>query len=187
MVYEKGQSMSEEYRRARRIAYTAAFAALLAIASYVSFGLPFTDVPFTLQVLVVLLAGLVLGPGLGALSVVLYIALGAVGAPVFAGGAAGIGVVLGPLGGYILSWPFAAAIAGATAQRGLWARLLGVLGGIAVIYLGGVTGLHLAQGVTWRNGVLLGALPFLPFDLLKGIVAALIAPPLRRLAQQQEA
>lgn len=178
--------MSEEYLRARRIAYAAAFAALLAVASYVSFAIPLTDVPFTLQVLVVLLAGFVLGPGLGALSVVLYIVLGAVGVPVFAGGAAGIGVVLGPLGGYIISWVFAAALAGWLGQRGLALRLVAVVAGVAVIYMGGVTGLHIAQGVSWRNGVLVGAVPFLPFDLVKGVVAALIAPQLRRLALQQE-
>ena len=164
--------MSEEYRRARRIAYAAAFAALLTVASYVSFALPFTDVPFTLQVLVVLLAGFVLG---------------AVGVPVFAGGAAGIGVVLGPLGGYIIGWPFAAAIAGAFARRGIGLRLLGAALGIVCVYAFGVTGLHIAQGVPWRTAVLVGALPFLPFDALKGIVAVLIAPALRRLAAQQEA
>ena len=64
--------------------------------------------------------------------------------------------------------------------------LVAVVLGVAVIYLGGVTGLHIAQGVSWRNRVLVGALPFLPFDLLKGVVAALIAPQLRRLALQQE-
>ena len=179
--------MSEEYRRARRIAYAAAFAALLTVASYVSFALPFTDVPFTLQVLVVLLAGYVLGPGLAVLSIVLYIVLGAVGVPVFAGGAAGIGVVLGPLGGYIIGWPFAAAIAGAFARHGIGLRLVGAALGIVCVYAFGVTGLHIAQGVPWRTAVLVGALPFLPFDALKGIVAALIAPALRRLAAQQEA
>jgi biotin transport system substrate-specific component len=177
--------MSEEYRRAQRIAYAAAFAALLAVASYVSFALPFTDVPFTLQVLVVLLAGFVLGPGLAALSVVLYIVLGAVGVPVFAGGEAGIGVVLGPLGGYIVGWPFAAAIAGSFARRGVALRLLGAALGIVCVYAFGVTGLHLAQGVPWRSAVLVGALPFVAFDALKGIVAALIAPPLRRLAAEE--
>ncbi|MDA8345628.1 MAG: biotin transporter BioY [Thermaerobacter sp.] len=179
--------MSEEYRRARRIAYAAAFAALLAVASYVSFALPITDVPFTLQVLVVLLAGLVLGPGLAAISIVLYMVLGAIGVPVFAGGAAGIGVLLGPLGGYIIGWPFAAAIAGAFAKRGLALRLFGAALGIICVYAFGVTGLHVVQGVPWRNAVFAGALPFLPFDALKGVVAALIAPPLRRLAMQQEA
>lgn len=179
--------MSQEYRRARRIAYAAAFAALLAVASYVSFSLPLTDVPFTLQVLIVLLAGFVLGPGLAALSIILYIVLGAAGVPVFAGGGAGIGVVLGPLGGYIIGWPFAAALAGVFAERGLWGRLLGAFLGIVCVYAFGVTGLHLVQGVPWRTAVLLGAAPFLPFDALKGVIAALIAPPLRRMALQQEA
>lgn len=175
--------MTEDLQRARRVAYAAAFAALLAVASYVSFALPLTDVPFTLQVLVVTLAGLVLGPGLGALSVVFYLLLGAVGVPVFASGSAGLGVILGPLGGYLLSWPLAAAVAGLGRGRGPALRLAAAFLGLALIYAGGIIGLHIGQGATWRGALLVGALPFLPFDALKVLVAWAIAPALVRLTQ----
>ncbi len=174
--------MSEDLRRARRVAYAAAFAALLAVASYVSFALPLTDVPFTLQVLVVVLAGLVLGPGLGALSILVYLLLGAVGVPVFAAGSAGLGVIMGPLGGYLLSWPVAAAIAGLGRGRAPLARLLPALLALCVIYAGGITGLHFGQGMGWRAAFLAGAVPFLPFDAIKVVVAWVIAPALTRLA-----
>lgn len=175
--------MSEELRRARRVAYAAAFAALLAVASYVSFALPLTDVPFTLQVFVVTLAGLVLGPGLGALSILVYLLLGAIGVPVFAGGTAGLAVILGPLGGYLLSWPLAAAIAGLGKGRGGFWRLVPALAGLAVIYIGGITGLHSEQGMGWAAAFIAGAAPFLPFDALKVLVAWAIAPGLARLAE----
>lgn len=183
--------MTDELRRARRVAYAAAFAALLAVASYVSFALPLTDVPFTLQVLVVVLAGLVLGPGLGALAILVYLLLGAIGVPVFASGTAGLGVILGPLGGYLLSWPIAAAIAGlGRGRQGVW-RLLPALLGLALIYVGGMIGLHLGQGMDWRTAFFAGAVPFLPFDVLKVLVAWAIAPALVRLmppaAARQEA
>ena len=174
--------MSEDLRRARRVAYAAAFAALLAVASYVSFALPLTDVPFTLQVLVVVLAGLVLGPGLGALSVLVYLLLGAVGVPVFAAGSAGLGVILGPLGGYLVSWPVAAAIAGLGRGRSPLGRLVPALLALCVIYLGGIAGLHLSQGMAWNAAFFAGAAPFLPFDVAKVLVAWAIAPALTRLA-----
>ncbi len=179
--------MSEDLRRARRVAYAAAFAALLAVASYVSFALPLTDVPFTLQVLVVVLAGLVLGPGLGALAILVYLLLGALGVPVFAAGSAGLGVILGPLGGYLLSWPLAAAIAGLGRGRGPVLRLLPVLAALLVIYAGGISGLHLSQGMGWRAAFFAGAAPFLPFDLLKVLVAWAIAPALARVASLGQA
>ncbi len=174
--------MHEDLGRARRVAYAAAFAALLAVASYVSFALPLTDVPFTLQVLVVVLAGLVLGPGLGALAILVYLLLGALGVPVFAAGSAGLGVILGPLGGYLLSWPLAAAVAGLGRGRGALLRLVPVLAALAAVYAGGVTGLHISQGMGWRAAFLAGAAPFLPFDLVKVLVAWAIAPALWRLA-----
>jgi len=177
--------MSEELRRARRIAFAAAFAALLAIASYVSFGLPLTDVPFTLQTLVVMLAGAVLGPGLGALSVVVYLLLGAMGVPVFASGSSGLGVLFGPLGGYLISWPIAAAIAGVLAQRGYFLRVVGMVLALAVIYAFGIAGLHLSQGTGWTAAFWAGAAPFFPLDLIKLLIAAAIAPPLRRLVVRQ--
>ena len=107
---------------------TALMAAVTAVAAQITIPLPFSPVPFTLQVLAVILSGLLLGPRHGALSQVVYVLVGAVGVPVFAQFSGGLGVVLGPTGGYILSYPLAAAIAGlaapaaanATRRRALW-------------------------------------------------------------------
>ena len=80
---------------------------------------PFSPVPFTLQVPAVVLSGLLLGPRYGALAQAIYLLVGAVGVPVFAEFKGGLGVLLGPTGGYLLSYPIAAAVAGlATTPRG---------------------------------------------------------------------
>src|SRR5215208_6670677 len=94
---------------------TALMAAVTAVAAQIAIPLPFSPVPFTLQVLAVILSGLLLGPRYGALAQVVYVLLGAVGLPVFAQFSGGLGVVLGPTGGYLLSYPVAAAVAGLAA------------------------------------------------------------------------
>jgi biotin transport system substrate-specific component len=111
---------------------TALMAAVTAVAAQIAIPLPFSPVPFTLQVLVVILSGLLLGPRHGALAQVVYVLVGAVGVPVFAQFSGGLGVVLGPTGGYILSYPLSAAIAGlathaaanAARHRALWASFV---------------------------------------------------------------
>src|SRR3712207_3531477 len=97
---------------------TALMAAVTAVAAQIAGPLPFSPVPFTLQVLAVMLSGLLLGPRYGALAQAIYVLVGAVGVPVFAQFHGGLGVVLGPTGGYLLSYPLAAAIAGLAAQIG---------------------------------------------------------------------
>ena len=97
------------------IARCALFAALIAGGAFVA--IPLGPVPFTLQVFAVLLAGMVLGPRLGALSVLTYLTLGLV-APVYAGGASGLGTLLGPTGGYLLAFIPAVVLTGYVATRG---------------------------------------------------------------------
>src|SRR5215212_9876498 len=95
------------------------FAVALAAGSHVAIPLPGTPVPFTLQPLVVVLAGLMLGPAAGAASMVLYVLAGIAGLPVFAPmGAPGIARLAGPTGGYIIAYPLAAWVAGMVAGRG---------------------------------------------------------------------
>ena len=101
--------------RAAVMARVALMAALTAVGAQISIPLPFTPVPFTLQVPMVVLSGLLLGVRYGALSQVVYLLLGAIGLPVFAKFSAGLGIILGPTGGYLVSYPFAAAVAGLAA------------------------------------------------------------------------
>src|SRR3972149_2239077 len=88
--------------------FAALFAALTAAVSPFKIPLGFTPVPITLQTLMVLLSGAMLGPYYGALAMILYILVGALGLPVFAGGGSGIGALLGPTGGYLFSYFIAA-------------------------------------------------------------------------------
>lgn len=156
----------------------ALFAALLGAAAYVSFPNPLSaGVPVTLQVLVVFLAGILLGPVWGAASMVLYLAAGAAGVPVFSGGSAGLGVLLGNTGGYLWSYPVAAAAVGLVVHGGLdlddptsagVPRLVGaMLLGTAIIYAAGIAGLMLVVRMGPVEAFVAGAAAFVPFEAVK--------------------
>lgn len=155
------------------------FTAALAAASQVAIPIPGTPVPFTLQPMLVVLAGLMLGPTAGAASMALYVALGAVGLPVFSPlGAPGVARLLGPTGGYLIAFPVAAYVAGfvATSRPGLRWRWLGAMLGMAVIFVGGIAQLSILTG-SIAQAIALGITPFAAFDIVKAFIAALIAQP----------
>jgi biotin transport system substrate-specific component len=159
-----------------------AFAAALAVASQFAIPIPGTPVPITLQPLVVVLAGLVVGPAAAAASMVMYLAAGAAGLPVFAPvGAPGVARLLGPTGGYLLAYPAAAVVAGTLGWRapgqgavGFTRRVVAAAAGIFVLYVGGVAQLAVLTGSLAR-AVELGVPPFVAFDALKAVVAAALA------------
>lgn len=172
--------MGEE--TALNIARAALFAGLMGGFAYVSFPNPLSPgVPVTLQVLGVFLAGILLGPMWGGFSQVVYLVVGAVGLPVFASGSAGIGVLLGPTGGYLLAYPLAAAAVGGVVHRGVGLRenpggsvpLLvgGMVVGTILIYVGGVAGLMAFGGYGVVGAIGVGVVAFLPVEAAK-IVAA---------------
>ena len=155
------------------------FAAAVAAASQIAIPLPWTPVPITLQPMLVILAGMLLGPVAGAASMLLYLAAGAAGLPVFTPiGAPGIARFFGPTGGYLIAYPVAAFIAGMFAARAknLSGRWLAGVAGIAVIYIGGIAQLSLISGDAAR-AVQLGVTPFAALDIVKAFVAAAIATP----------
>jgi len=154
------------------------FAATMAVAAQIAIPIPGTPVPFTLQPLAVVLAGLCLGPVAGAASMALYLLAGALGAPVFSPiGAPGVLRLIGPTGGYLLAAPAAAAIAGLIARRfpAFGGRLLAAFLGIATLYLGGVAQLELLTGSLERAAAL-GTTPFILADLGKVLIAAAVTP-----------
>jgi biotin transport system substrate-specific component len=170
---------------ARRAFAVLTFTLLTAFSAHASVPLPGTPVPVSLQTLVVVLSGLLLGPGLGATAQVLYIAAGAAGLPVFAAGM-GVPYLFGPTGGYLLAFPAAAAIAGAVAvyARGAGAQRTLVLAAAAVlatsaVYAGGWSQLSLMTGDP-GTAFRLGVLPFLLGDTAKIVVAVILANRLRR-------
>src|SRR5207245_5783788 len=136
-----------------------------------------TPVPLTLQPLAVLVVGGLLGAPLGAASLLLYLALGAAGLPVFTPfGVPGLGRLLGPTGGYLLAYPLAAfavgRIAGDAARRGGGQHVVGALAGLALIHLGGPAPLRLTTG-NLPSAVQLGSPPSRPGDLAKAARAVL--------------
>ena len=161
-------------------------AAFVALAAQVSVPLPGTPVPMTLQPLAVLLVGGLLGAQLGAGSMILYLALGAAGLPVFTPTVPLVGIarLVGPTGGYLLAYPFAAFAVGAIVQDGTRAVRTGagVLAGLVLIHLGGLSQLLILTG-DLSAAARFGTLPFLAGDAIKLGVAALIltrfASPLR--------
>lgn len=159
----------------------ALMAALTAVAAQIS--IPLEPVPFTFQVLAVVLTGLLLGPRYGALAMGIYLLLGAVGVPVFAQFSGGLGTLFGSTGGYLISYPIAAALAGmasgavanAPRHRGI---VLGVLWGsaaLATIYVIGVAWLAVLAGLSLGAAIATGLLPFVAFDLVKVVLAVLVA------------
>lgn len=160
---------------------TALMAAFTAVAAQIT--IPLEPVPFTLQVLAVVLTGLLLGPRYGALAMAIYVLVGAIGVPVFAGFRGGLGIVFGDTGGYLLAYPLAAALAGLAAgtiataprRRGLIAGLLWGTVALAVIYALGATWLAFLANLSFGVAVAAGVLPFVPFDLIKVGLAALVA------------
>ena len=178
------------FRTAEQIGAVVFVTILTAIAAQVSIPLPFTPVPFTFQPMVVLLGAAALGPRLGMASQILYLALGFAGLPVFAASPVlpqGPARLLGPTGGYLMAYPFAAFAAGWLAQRGFDRRyftaVAAMLCGLAVVFTGGVLWLTIASrpAIGLSGALATGFVPFIIPDLLKLLVAAGVMPALWRI------
>jgi biotin transport system substrate-specific component len=144
-----------------------------------------------MQNLFSLLAGLVLGPLAGGGAVGLYLLAGIAGAPVFAGASGGLARLLGPTGGFLAGYLLSALCGGLICgrpRRGaalpLWRLILAVTAGILVIYVPGLLRLRFALG-SWGKALAAGFIPFIAGDALKGVLAVLVAPRLRRLVADQ--
>ncbi len=161
------------------------FALLTALAAQWRIHLPFTPVPITGQTFAVLLAGVTLGVRAGAASQLLYVAMGAVGLPVFSGGTGGWEVVTGATGGYLAGFIVAAAVVGALAERRhdrhFSTTLSAFLVGSFVIYAFGVAGLIGLAGMGLSEAVLKGVAPFVFGDVLKAGLAAVTLPAVWRI------
>jgi biotin transport system substrate-specific component len=161
-------------------------AVLTAAASQLSFPLPFTPVPFTIQPMIVLIGGAALGSRLGALSQTLYLTLGILGLPVFAFSPElpqGFARLFGPTGGYLMAYPLAACITGWLAERGFDRRygtsILAMTAGLSVIFAGGV--LWLANLTSSTTALATGLYPFIGVDVVKVAIAGLVLPSVWRL------
>ncbi len=176
----------------RDIALVAAFAALISASAYIG-AIPVgsAGVPITLQTLTVMLAGCILGPLRGFSAVTLYLALGAVGLPVFAEHSSGIGVFSGPSGGYLIAFPLAAALGGFLVKyvarerrtRALVVFACSITASILVIHLLGILGMMLYFDVSFREAGTYD-LPFWVGDVVKTSLVAMIAAEVHRAFPQ---
>lgn len=166
---------------ARDAALIAVFAGLIAALGAVpAFQPPGFSVPITAQSLGVILAGAVLGGRRGFAAVALFLALVAVGLPLLAGGKGGLGVFFGPTAGFLLIWPVSAFVVGWLTERGgapyrlPWGVVANVIGGIVVMYAGGIAGIAAVTGIS-VTAAAVSTWIFVPGDLVKVVVAALVA------------
>ncbi|MDR0853031.1 MAG: biotin transporter BioY [Clostridiales Family XIII bacterium] len=158
------------------------FAALTAVFSQIQIPLPFTPVPINLALLVPLIAGALLGPVKGALSMLVYVLLGIVGVPVFAGFEAGIGAVAGPTGGYIIGYITAAAIAGLFVSEKHYFPIMlsGFILAVLSCYTLGTVWFCIFMNMGVLKALALCVLPFIPGDALKIAGAVAISGAVRK-------
>jgi biotin transport system substrate-specific component len=161
-------------------------AALTAVAAQAAITMPWSPVPYTFQTFAVLLVGTALGTWRGTAAIALYVLAGAIGLPVYAEGASGVGQLLGITGGYLAGFVLAALLVGRLAELG-WdrtsIRAAGLmLAGTLLIYAIGVPVLALTTGMDMPAALYRGAGVFLPWDLVKVVVAAGALPLAWRVA-----
>jgi biotin transport system substrate-specific component len=156
------------------------FNVLLILSARLSIHLWFTPIPITLQTFVVMLAGAAMGSRRGALVMLLYLAEGASGLPVFAAGGGWAYLITSPTAGYLWSYPIAAFVVGFLAERGLdrsfLTSIFAMLPGTVIIYALGVSWLAVLLHIGLDKAFALGMWPFIPGDLVKIVVAALLLP-----------
>ncbi|MEO9738401.1 MAG: biotin transporter BioY [Hyphomicrobiales bacterium] len=168
------------------IVYIALFAAVYAaLGLFPPILIPIIGVPITAQSMGPMIAGSILGARRGALASLLFLVLVAIGLPLLSGGRGGFGVFLGPSGGFLVAYPFAALAIGAAFER-LWHRInfgwafaINAIGGIGIVYLIGIPWLSFVGNLPFTTA-LLGSAAFIPGDLIKAIIAAFVAVTVKK-------
>jgi biotin transport system substrate-specific component len=173
--------MSRQKNSVKGIVYAALFGALTAAGAFIIIPVP--PVPITAQTFFLNVAAVLFGGPLGAASQFIYIMLGVVGMPVFAGGKAGLGVLFGPTGGYLIGFIIGAFVIGFIANRkkdaGVLWYIFSMFIGMVIIYSLGMTQLSFVAKLSLVQALTVGVLPFLPGDIIKIILAAIISVKLK--------
>lgn len=169
--------------------FTALFAAILCISSYISIPLPFSPVSITAQTLIINMIALLFSSKRAAMTVGIWILLGLVGVPVFSGGAGGLAKIAGPTGGYIFAYFVVAVLIAAIRgkKEKLWQELLIVIClGIPLIYIIGMPWMMAVTGIGWKAALLTGVIPFIPGDIVKAVAAVFLCRPLKRIIRNNK-
>lgn len=170
-------------RAAVNVLLVVAASAIIAVAAQIAINVPFSPVPLTLQPIAVLLVGVTLGSRRGAAAAALYLFEGLVGLPVFAQAHGGAPWLVAATGGYLMSYPAAAFVAGWFSERGWGSTTLravtGMLAALGIIYAGGFSWLSILAGP--RAAFTMGIVPFVVADIVKISLAAAVLPYAQRL------
>jgi biotin transport system substrate-specific component len=170
----------------RRVVLASLMAALTAVGAYIY--VPIGPVPIVLSTLFVILSGLLLGSRWGLTSMGLYLLVGAIGIPVFAGAKGGFAHFLGPTGGYLWGYLLASWITGFISERSrglLILDIIAVLIGSLTIYALGVPWLKMVTHMSWSKALMVGIIPFLIGDAVKAAAAVVLARSVRPILKRQ--
>lgn len=179
------------YGRTTKLILTALFAALTAVGAWIAIPLPFTPVPIILATMVTSLAGGLLGWKYGSLSMIVYLLLGAVGAPVFHNFTGGAGIIAGPTGGYLIGYITSALICGLLIdiicrnKLTWWGIAISCVAGMASCYVLGTIWFMVLSGTGLAAAMVMCVIPFLPGDVLKIIAAVLLIRKLRPVVNKE--
>lgn len=164
----------------RDLCFIPCFTAIIAVMAQISFPLAY-GVPITLQTFAILLAGIVLGAKKGAISVLIYILLGAVGVPVFAGFNGGFGIFLGPTSGFLISFPIMAYLAGVGASKGGVRLAAWLVAGVLINYFCGMIMFSFIMGQNIYFSFAVCVLPYICPDIIKLILAGFLGTHVRKI------
>jgi len=170
----------------RMIVLASLMAALTAVGAYIY--VPIGPVPIILSTLFVILSGLLLGSRWGLTSMALYLLVGAIGLPVFAGGKGGFAHFMGPTGGYLFGYLFASWITGFISERSrgrMIVDIFAVIIGSLVLYAVGVPWLKMVTQMSWTKALMVGVLPFLIGDAIKASAVVILARSVRPILNRQ--
>ena len=167
--------------RTKQMVLIALMTAVTCVLGPLSIPLPFSPVPISLTNFAIFLAIFVLGMKSGTISFIIYLLLGAIGVPVFSSFRGGLQVLAGPTGGYLIGFIFLALIMGFALDhfdRKLVPTIIGMIIGMAVCYTFGTVWLAKLLSLSFKEGLMMGVIPYLPGDAAKIIIAAIVGPKL---------
>ena len=173
--------------RTKQMVLIALMTAVTCVLGPLSIPLPFSPVPISLTNFAIFLAIFVLGMKNGTISFIIYLLLGAVGVPVFSSFRGGLQVLAGPTGGYLIGFIFLALIMGFALEhfdRKLVPTIIGIIIGMAVCYAFGTVWLAKLLSLSFKEGLMMGVIPYLPGDAAKIIIAAIVGPKLYGATQK---
>ena len=173
--------------RTKQMVLIALMTAVTCVLGPLSIPLPFSPVPISLTTFAIFLAIFVLGMKNGTISFIIYLLLGAVGVPVFSSFRGGFQVLAGPTGGYLIGFIFLALIMGFALDhfdRKLVPTIIGMIIGMAVCYAFGTVWLAKLLSLSFKEGLMMGVIPYLPGDAAKIIIAAIVGPNLYGATQK---